>query len=198
MNQNQITQSLRVFIAVDPSPDFQRRLVTLTADMRTHFKRFVRWQDPEKAHLTLAFLGELERGKLATIRQLCRELISSQKIFPLQFEHTGVFPEKGKPRVLWLGCLPNPSLEYLVSELRAGLKQGGIVFDRKPFHPHITLARFDPELGSNTATELIAMAKKLELGGLNEQPVKSVTIYQSELNRTGAHYTPLAEFALKL
>jgi len=188
---------IRVFIAVDPNNQFRKNLAELTSVLRSQFDQQVKWDDPEKFHLTLAFLGEVDRVSLNPIREACRTAAENSRSFSLRFDHTGAFPANRKPTVLWIGCQPSPSLDHLVRQIREALSQSQVIFDQKPFHAHLTLARINPDLPSEKSAELTASLKQLDLSGLNEQTIKSVTIYQSELKRSGARYTPLAQFALK-
>ena len=188
---------IRLFMAVDPNDQFRKELAELTRELRGRFDQQVKWDDPEKFHLTLAFLGEVDRGKLNLIRETCRAAAESSHAFTLRFDHSGAFPGTRKPTVLWVGCQPSPPLDQLVRLIRAGLTQSGLEFDQKPFHAHLTLARIKPNIQAEKSDELMNCLKQLDMGRLNEQTIKSVTIYQSELMRTGARYTPLAQFALK-
>ena len=49
--------------------------------------------------------------------------------------------------MLWAGVEPSEELDCLANQVRSNLEKQGIPFDRKPFNPHITLARkpFVPE-----------------------------------------------------
>lgn len=197
MNDPHQNNLIRLFIAVDPNDQFRKDLAELTRELRGRFDRQVKWDDPEKFHLTLAFLGDVERGKLNPIRETCRAAAENCHAFPLRFDHIGAFPSSRKPSVLWVGCQSSAPLDQLVYQIRAGLTQSGLEFDQKPFRAHLTLARINPLIQPEKSTELLISMKQLDLGRLKEQTIKSVTIYQSELMRMGARYTPLAQFALK-
>jgi 2'-5' RNA ligase len=60
----------------------------------------------------------------------------------LQTAALGSFSHHETTRLLWLGLAPAPALMALVNDLRESLHMANETFDTKPFHPHVTLARF--------------------------------------------------------
>src|SRR2546428_11905376 len=86
----------------------------------------VRWARPETLHMTLHFFGQIadadgERG-VATIAPFVAETPPTG----LTLDRLGSFPERGMPRVLWLGAsaVPSALLELAVRCRRALRDQG--------------------------------------------------------------------------
>lgn len=92
---------------------------------------------PEDLHLTLVFLGEC--GPAA---RSCAEAVAEAiqgKGFDLVLDQIGYWPH---PQVLWCAPaqIPQP-LADLVSALNQGLGRCGFEPERRPYAPHLTLAR---------------------------------------------------------
>lgn len=94
----------------------------------------VRWVAPEKYHVTLRFLGELDPGAAAFWRQAAEAL---DVRFPVDCRAVAVdgFPNSRRARVIALTVDSGGALEALADALPAG---GG---DARRFRAHVTLAR---------------------------------------------------------
>lgn len=100
----------------------------------------------ENLHLTLAFLGETERGMEA------RRAMDAAKgpAFDYNIRGSGRF-SRGDGSVLWAGIAAPEELYRLFRRLSAALANRGFRPEERPFKPHLTLAReavtdesFDP------------------------------------------------------
>jgi 2'-5' RNA ligase len=175
---------MRLFIAIELPDEIKKQL----EGMRTHIPGS-RWVPLEQIHLTLAFLGyvddatlDLLTGALATIKA---------PGFNLCFSDTGCFPDRRRPRVLWVGLEPEPLLSRLASLVREAVLACNIPQEERPFSPHITLARlkFPPprEVGA-----FLDQPRKQELPPVG---VREFTLFQSLLTSQGAVHTPVKTFA---
>jgi 2'-5' RNA ligase len=91
----------------------------------------------ETIHLTLAFIGEVELGRINDLLELAGEIRASA--FRLNLTRFGWWPHN---RIVWLAPGETPvELMQLVDALRQNLLGAGFCFDTKPFVPHITLLR---------------------------------------------------------
>jgi 2'-5' RNA ligase len=105
------------------------------------------WPAPERWHVTLAFLGELRSGQVHRLRDELAPLAASAAPFELVVNEPGVFPSAVRPRVLWVGLGGEVgALTDLAAGVRRAARQARIELDRKPFRPHITVARVRREL----------------------------------------------------
>jgi 2'-5' RNA ligase len=98
----------------------------------------------------------------------------------------GLFPERGSPRVLWLGLeLPQPMTE-LQAACEASAVAAGFSRETRPFSPHLTLGRWRDR------------AARPELPAVELGPVAldTLVLFRSELRPDGAVYTELARFGL--
>lgn len=92
---------------------------------------------PVSLHLTLAFLGEVDKKRLAAIEAIGDQLCGAP--FNYTINVAGCFP---RAHVAWLGGkeTPWPLLE-LQKNLHALLVAAQHGHDTRPFRPHITIAR---------------------------------------------------------
>jgi len=84
-------------------------------------------------------------------------------------------------------------LQRRVEELSLEL---GFSTEERPYHPHLTLARFRPEDLSSLRGLERQVARLATLPSL-PIPVRALTLYRSELRPTGAVYTLVDTFALE-
>lgn len=88
-------------------------------------------------HLTLTFLGQTPTASIPAILDALKQMPALE--CTLQLNTLGTFVNGG---IVWAGSANVPeSLAEWVTQLRAGLQASGIVFDNRPFRPHITLLR---------------------------------------------------------
>jgi 2'-5' RNA ligase len=91
----------------------------------------------EDLHMTLVFLGAVGPDQLSCIEQVADAI--SAKPFSLQLDRIDYWP---RPRILLLGSSETPeNLADLVAGLQTGLTACGFKPEKRPYRPHITLAR---------------------------------------------------------
>ena len=187
---------MRLFAAIDLDDDArgaiaaeQKRLTQELAGGESSL-RMVR---PEQMHLTLAFLGEVENGRGASVVEAMRADLDAPA-FAIVFAGLGVFPPHGAPRVLWLGVRAGHDAAIVVQRQVADrLAQAGIAFERRAYHPHLTLARWRTAAPADRRRALAA-----DRGAdIARVTVTAVTLYQSRLSSSGPSYTALAQAALR-
>ncbi len=178
-------ESMRLFIAVELPDDLKIALARQRVDIPG-----ARWVPAAQIHLTLAFLGEVEE---ADVEQLTVQL-SAFRVpgFELRFSGTGCFPNRHRPRVLWIGMEPEPLLKDLASRVRAAVLACGIPQEEHPFSPHVTLARL--KLPSSREFELfLEQNNKVKFPPFH---VVKFTLFQSQLTPQGAVHIPIKNFPL--
>jgi RNA 2',3'-cyclic 3'-phosphodiesterase len=180
---------MRLFVAIDLDEDarlaiaaLQQRLVkTLGADGS------IKTVDPDRMHLTLAFLGEIaDRDVPAILDTLSMDIVVRR--FAAVFQGVGVFPPRGAPRILWLGIGDGSAEVVEVQQVVARRLEGlGIALEPRPFHPHLTLARWRTSRPADRPRVLSADSR-CAVARVN---VDHVTLYQSRLSPAGPAYTTL-------
>ncbi|MCP3952902.1 MAG: RNA 2',3'-cyclic phosphodiesterase [Desulfobacterales bacterium] len=185
---------IRGFIAIPLPREVIDRARTLQAQLREAGLR-MRWVRPEAMHLTLKFLGDIDRTRIGEIDQALGTAVASTGPLALSAKGLGVFPTAKKARVLWMGVAGETSLlGNLHGRLDAQLTGLGFQAEKRRFNAHLTLARTRGRLDPQLLVSCIAT-----IGGFEGVPFKAgkIVLYQSDLKSSGAVYTALAARDLK-
>ena len=151
----------------------------------------LRWEQRERYHLTLQFLGPVR--KLAPVIDGLAAAVGDRTAFSFRLGGAGAFPKPGRARVVWMGpAVGGPDLVGLAAAVAGGLRPHGYEPDRKEFHPHLTLARL--KVPDNVAEVLAAIGPE-PVG--EAFTVDDVVLYQSRLSSKGPTYTVLERFPLR-
>ncbi|MFF2364174.1 RNA 2',3'-cyclic phosphodiesterase [Streptomyces sp. NPDC058122] len=129
--------TVRVFIALAP-PDHAKE--ELARELRPAYDTHphVRWNRIEDWHITLAFLGELPVGTVPLLRPPLAALAAARRPPSLALRGSGDFDD----RVVWSGIDGDlDALHALATDVRTIVRDCGVVFEERPFRPHLTLAR---------------------------------------------------------
>lgn len=118
----------RLFLAIWPTSDAVAAIQADLSDIRPGHPD-LRWQPPERWHITLAFLGPADAAR--TVASVNRLLGDPPVPAPLRTQGAGTFGP-----VLWLGVEHGPWLADLAHLLQRGLR----VPDAR-FRGHVTVAR---------------------------------------------------------
>jgi RNA 2',3'-cyclic 3'-phosphodiesterase len=147
-----------------------------------------RWTPAANLHLTVRFIGNVDRALAEAIadRLAAQSLIA----FDLELGNLGTFGHGGHVRVVWqaLGAGAK-AVSGLAAQVDAECAAAGLVGEKRPFQPHLTLARARGRDGA-------------ELPLLREPPQLSpwrateLVLFVSRLSRTGAVYEPLRTLKL--
>ena len=121
---------MRLFLAIQLSPAVREALLTAQDALRRQGRGS--FPPPENLHLTLAFIGEYDDPEKV------KEVLRSVPLPPFRMS----LSEKGNfGNLLWAGVKGNQKLKTYVKDLRAALKEAGILFEDDKFTPHLPLVR---------------------------------------------------------
>ena len=178
-------RSIRTFVALEIEEPMRIRLAQATLELRPLLPG-VRFASKDGLHLTLRFLGasrpdQLERmlPALAAAARECPPLVA--RICGL-----GAFPERGAPRVLFVGLLAPPRLGPLQAACERAARGAGFEAEGRSFRPHLTLGRWRDRAQR-------PQFPPLELG---LTPLRNLVLFRSEPQRGGSRYTALGTFPL--
>lgn len=186
---------LRAFLAVDLSAELRGRVEALQASLRPRLPG-LRWVRPESIHLTLKFLGAVERSRIDALCAVVASVARRIAPFSCEVEGLGVFPSTKAPRVLWIGAADRTSaLGETVREIESAFEPLGFAPDTKPFRPHLTLARIkgDPARIAAVLTKTRMLEASCVLGTL---AVDRITLFESRLEPSGSTYHALSRIRL--
>ena len=124
----------RAFIALWPPTAVAEQVARCAAAAASGSGRLVHAAD---LHLTLAFLGELAPAETSAAAEALRQTAGAA--FELSLDRLGYFR---RARVLWIGPDHTPqALLDLHALLWMRLESLGFEQERRPFRPHVTVAR---------------------------------------------------------
>ncbi len=128
---------MRLFISVNFDNETKKRLKS-AVDFLSKNAIHGNYSREENLHITLAFLGECDRGDLKRIRD-CMDAVPAGG-FEISIDRAGAF-DRGDEQIFWVGAAPSDKLLSVQRKLVSSLCSAGFTPDMKPFRPHITLAR---------------------------------------------------------
>jgi 2'-5' RNA ligase len=186
---------VRLFVALEIPSAVRDNLAAMVEELRAADaaakKNKARWVRAENLHVTLKFIGNMDAGRLDAIRTALTEVGSGGAV-ELRFRGLGFFSNEKRPRVLWTGIVPSPSLAPLAAEIDARLEKLGIARETREFAPHLTLARFDPPGVSETLRAAAQQNAAREFGAVR---AGEFHLFESKTRPTGAEYTRLSSFS---
>ena len=141
----------------------------------------------EQLHLTLRFIGEVDRGLEAPLAQAISAATAGLPCFPIRLRAAGVFPSHRRARVVWVGveeAAPLSALQRSVEEAVVGV---GAAPDPRLFRPHVTVGRIRrprPPVGLAGAIADVRFEATVD--------VRRVSLMRSELLSSGARHAEVA------
>jgi len=175
----------RLFVAIRP-PEPIRDLLIDAMDDSPEF----RWQEEEQLHLTLRFVGEVERPVAEDLALALGAIRASP--FELRICGVGRFEQRNSG-ALWAAVEPRAPLAALAAKVERACLATGLEPERRAFHPHITLARWK---GRRTREVADFLERRRALAS-PPFAVESFILFESRLSRHGARYEEAATYPLE-
>lgn len=176
----------RLFVALD-LPD---RVLRALDDLRRDLDSLdgVRLVSPETLHLTLVFVGDAEPEPVA-------QALSSVRVpsFDLALEGAGVFRRRRGASPVWVGVPAVPGLVHLQGAAARALDHLVERPDRRPYRPHVTIARAGEQTDHGRLRRLLAGHRQLTSPTFE---VNGFALYASELRPSGAVHRAVQRFDL--
>lgn len=147
-----------------------------------------RWVEKKNYHVTVSFFGEIEEEKIEMIKKVVGNVCSVTPAFTLTFKHL-TFAPNTSPRMLWAKAdksSPFNTLTQLTESRVSGMIELPDYRKSQVPMPHITIARFDPK--EHRVKNLPLLSVSL--------PVERLSLFESDGNPLGSHYTQVADFIL--
>lgn len=182
----------RVFFAISLPSSVEKELGDFFEN--TKKIREVRWEKPEKLHLTLAFLGHIEENNIPILTTLLRSMIVNHKPFLLRIlPRISGFPTAKNPRVLWLEIAGDlDKLSSVAESVQKVLKDSSLPFDKRPFSAHLTVGRFRDGVRLGDKQKVLGEV----FDALPQHPIEfkvtGVILFESKPSPKGSVYQALA------
>lgn len=175
-----------MFIAALIPQDIRAKLTNYINTLK-HNIDGVKWEESEKLHVTLKFLGDVDESKVDEISNMLDKLVHSYSPFKLEFSDFGGFPDLKHPGVLYVGLSRNSELSKFQNELERDLHNLGFNKEDRRFIPHITLARVKKRIHIR---ETLPITQSIF-------DITQIGLIKSELGAEGSVYTPVQIFKLE-
>ncbi len=183
---------MRLFVSVDLDglgeavADVQERLAEASG---------LRLTDPEQTHVTLKFLGDADRDRLAPLTTALAAAVADAAVAPFtaEFAGLGVFPSLGYISVVWIGVdRGGEDLAALHEAIEDCTVAMGFEEADHEFTPHATIARMDHAGGKEHVQDVVRTADPT-VGTL---AVEEVRLTESTLTEDGPVYETVERFPL--
>jgi 2'-5' RNA ligase len=181
---------IRAFIAIDLSPEIQRKLVEVQENYKSQLNTIpVRWVPVTNIHLTLKFLGDVSLSNINILTEMLLAEVSNHHQFEITVGGSGTFPNLRQPRVIWIGIQAPQELTIIQRGIEATTTRMGYTREDRGFSPHLTLGRVSRNATSQDVKAISHVIEKTRIGFLGATNVEEVHLYRSDLNPNGAVYT---------
>jgi len=187
---------LRVFFAIEIP---EKQITQISGLIRNSFAPLnssISWIKSSNLHITLKFLDELDQQHLTSLIKAISGNLTEFSSLSLKINGLGLFPESGKPRVLWIGIDKNPTLKSLTEMIEQQAHFLGYAKEHRRFSPHLTIGRVKHVLSKSDEIELLKSVKNNLYVNFGQFEVNKLILFKSTLLPTGAVYSPLAIFNL--
>jgi 2'-5' RNA ligase len=174
----------RLFAAIRPSRAMREQLLHAMGGVPG-----ARWQSEDQLHLTLRFIGEVDRHRAEDVAAALGAI--HHPAFSVALDGVGQFERKGRIDALWAAVTPHAPLKLLHNKIDHALVRVGLPADQRAYLPHITLARF---LRGSGAVGPTTGAPTLMAGA--PETVREFCLYESTLGNQGASYSIVERYPL--
>jgi len=176
----------RLFVALRPPRAVRERLAEILDGIAD-----ARWQDDEQIHLTIRYIGEVDRRMAEDIAVELGHVHAAA--ITAAVSGVGAFDRRGRIDALWAGLTPHDALAALHRKVDHALVRLGLPPEGRAYLPHITLARL-PRTADPDEIERWRAAH----AGLATAPfrMEHLILFESTLGSAGARYDTVARWPL--
>jgi 2'-5' RNA ligase len=186
--------TVRAFIAVEINSPVRKQASEVIQRLSSTDSE-INWVEPEDMHLTLKFLGDVSLTETSRICQAVAQAAETIDPFELEMATVGAFPNIDRPRTIWLGTDEGTNEMVALQEaVDQSMKELGFRLENRRYQPHLTLGRVK-SLGSDSK-ELAKLLERESDFGAGRTNVTRVTVFSSELTRSGPIYAKLGTLPL--
>ncbi len=184
---------IRTFIAIDVPERIKEQIFEVKTELMKSCSEGVKWEEKEKFHITLKFLGDVNESAIDSVYDVLSENLTGFGKFSVIYKGVGCFPDLKRPRVIWIGCEdPSGKLFELQKIVEEKMSELGFEKEDKEYHPHVTLGRV------KNPKNIFNLTKKIESINFESEAgeVAEVLIMKSDLKPSGSVYTVLGKIKL--
>lgn len=176
----------RLFVALRPPPPIRAALLSVMDGVAG-----ARWQDDEQLHVTVRFLGEVDRHQADDVAAALAAVRATPPA--VRIDGVGTFDTRGHVDTLWARITPAEPLAALHRKVNQALARAGIAPDPRRYLPHVTLARFGRRASTEGLPQWIDRHAAL---ATRQFTMDHVLLFESRLDPEGARYEAVARWRL--
>ena len=185
---------MRTFVSINLTNEIKKELKDLQEQIKSKMTPreagSMRWEQPDKFHITLFFIGDIDAGILNRVKNSLNAVNYDDGPLSLNLYSIGGFPNLRSPRVLFVNIKDDGKLVKLAEEVHLQMNELGYESDKK-FHPHITLGRIKRDRKVN-------LTKLSEINVDIKFDANAFYLMESKLQPTGSVYTKRDRYELSL
>jgi 2'-5' RNA ligase len=187
MEVSNVSTDVRAFLSIEIEDqtllsrikDIQQKLDQTAAKMKI--------VKSENIHYTVRFFGDTPLTKLNQIK-MCLDKIDFNQ-FEIEVGGIGAFPNRRRPRIIWVGVTNNASkVVQIKSEIDSLLVDIGYQPEKRKYTPHATIARVRYVKDSRRITDNLEHLTDEVIG---KMIVANITMMKSTLTPSGPIYESL-------
>jgi 2'-5' RNA ligase len=175
----------RIFVAINLPDEIKRELLSYE---RRWKNLHIKWTNFYNLHITLEFLGEVNRYGLNKILQAIEKTALEVKPFDIKLDKIVLGPDSAQAKMFWVTVCVDDNIIKLKSLINENLKFYNFDLEEREFKPHITLARARGNQLKGKQTNIILKNMKFK--------TESIEVMQSQLHPGGAKYKVVESFEL--
>jgi len=176
---------MRLFIGLEPPEPLRDELAALAIGLPG-----ARWVEADNLHLTLRFLGEVNRAQAEDLDAELATLRAAPA--PVRLQGIGTFGQGRRVHAVWVGAEKDPALVRLHEAVESAVGRAGFPKETRKFLPHVTLAR----LKNPDRARLEGFIGAHNARAFPPFTADEVVLYQSHLTRDGAQYEVMERYGL--
>lgn len=175
----------RVFFAIDLTQDTRQKIIALLQKLYTlPGARNIKWVKPEKLHITLRFMGEIDNEKIQPLIHHVAKAIKEIDPFTIHFNSVFIFPSH-HPHVVAIEYALTPQIMNLYQTVERAIVSCGFPAQERLFLPHLTLGRLNKKHWA-LPDEKIQFMQKMR--------VNHISLWRSQLSHKGSVYSIIQHF----
>lgn len=172
-------KTLRTFIAIEPPEKIKRHIGSIITKLKKKGYPIV-WISPDKAHITLHFLGNIGQSRMEMAAKITEEVSKIFQNFTLTTGSVAYFYTERLSRhsVVFLDVIDrDKKLRKLYNVLRNNLKNAGFHPPNR-IYPHITLGRLKKQRRKHTSRRILSELSETDLNFIPFK-VETLSIFES-------------------
>lgn len=180
---------IRSFLSLNIDSSLTESFRAVQDNVKSELNEYpVKWESPEKLHLTLRFLGDVRADRIDDLVFTLERLKVDFDTMNFTTNGVGFFPNAKYPNVVYVGLEEKGSnSEKLVEFIDKIILNFGVKPEKR-FIPHITLGRFRRDKRVRIDKQIEVKVEKIDV------EFDSFYLMQSQLTPKGSVYSIISEF----